>query len=155
MKNKINHQESDLLLQKADEKTTIHFNDKELAKLLYKKEEYNKALFLYTKILLSDNKNHIILLNRSLVYIKLNTFKNAIDDIIQSIILKSNWSKSWGILGACLFSLNKYSDALIAYKKAYQLELLNENIQTNIYLNMINEILNIQNNEDNITEEED
>ena len=82
-------------------------------------------------------------------------YKNATDDIIESISINSKYANSWEVLGWCLFNLNKYDDALIAYKKAYQLEILNENKKTDIYLNMINDILNIQYYENNITEEED
>lgn len=109
---------------------------KELANNYFRDGKYDEAINLYTDLLKDDENNYIILSNRSACYIKQEKYNLGLTDAVKSTKLKSNWGKSWGRVGASLFGLKKYEEALVAYHKANELEPLD------IYKEMINQIEN-------------
>ena len=109
-------------------------DQKEQANQYFKEGNYDNAIKIYTQMLESDENNHVLLSNRSIAYIKIEQFNNALVDAIKCTKLKPDWSKAWGRVGAALYSLDKFDEALVAYNKANELE-PSEN-----YQEMINEI---------------
>ena len=106
----------------------------ELGNKYYEEGKYEDAIKVYTELLKSDPENYLLLSNRSLVYIKLEDFKKAVDDAVKSTKLKPSYAKSWGRLGASLYGMNDLDRSLVAYNKANELEPLE------IYQEMINQI---------------
>lgn len=107
---------------------------KEDANKLFKEGKYNESIEVYT-LLLETNEDEISLLaNRSAAYIKTKGFNLALKDCIRVTKLKPDWGKAWGRLGASLYGLEKYNDAMTAYVKANELD------PNDIYTNMIDTI---------------
>jgi stress-induced-phosphoprotein 1 len=109
---------------------------KEQAKKYFIKGDYIKALKIYNKLLASNNNDYIILANRSVIYIKIGEYQLALNDLINSIKIKSDWGKTWGRLGAALYGLDELNESLLAYNKANDLD------NKEIYVKMINKISN-------------
>jgi stress-induced-phosphoprotein 1 len=116
---------------------------KEQANSLFKEGKYEQAIKIYSDILESESDNTTILSNRSLCYIKMEQYQEALQDAVKCTKLKSDWGKAWGRLGASLYGLNKLDESLVAYNKANQLE------PNQIYQDMIeqikNEVLQVKN----------
>jgi stress-induced-phosphoprotein 1 len=151
---------------------------KEQANKYFKEGNFNKALTIYDNLLDLDNTNYIILANRSALYIKLGEYNLALNDAILSIKYKSDWSKTWGRLGAALYGLNKLEESLVAYNKANELgpldiyrimidqikkdlnktnhitELLNEQVVEDLFGNLYNSIINNRKIMDKLTNPE-
>ena len=66
--------------------------------------------------------------------IKTKGFNLALKDCIRVTKLKPDWGKAWGRLGASLYGLEKYNDAMTAYVKANELD------PNDIYTKMIDTI---------------
>ena len=113
---------------------------KEEANNYFKEGKYTEALNIYNDLILDENivdiDMHSLLSNRSATNIKLGNFNDALTDATNCIKLKPDWGKAWGRLGAALYGLNKYDDALVAYNKANEIE------PCDIYTNMIADIKN-------------
>lgn len=109
---------------------------KEQAKKYFTKGDYIKALKIYNKLLASNNNDYIILANRSVIYIKIGEYQLALNDLINSIKIKSDWGKTWGRLGAALYGLDELNESLLVYNKANDLD------NKEIYVKMINKISN-------------
>lgn len=107
---------------------------KDLANLNFKNGNYEQAIELYSQILEEDEFNHIILSNRSAAYIKLEQYDLALTDAINTTKIKPDSGKVWGRLGAALYGLEKFDEALVAYNKANELE------PSEIYIQMMNQI---------------
>lgn len=89
---------------------------------LYSQGQYMEAIELYSQILESEPTNYLILSNRSVSYLKMNMFDEAIQDAARCTKLKPDWAKAWGRLGAGLYQKNKLNEALVSYSKAQELE---------------------------------
>lgn len=111
-------------------------NKKSLADNYFKCTKYVESLDIYNEILIDDANNFNILLNRSLVHLKLKKYNNALLDAINCIKHNTSWAKAWGRLGNTLHAQNNYKDAIKAYQKSYDLE-PNPN-----YIKMINKLKN-------------
>lgn len=107
---------------------------KDSANKYFKEGDYDKAIKIYSEILDSDPKNHVILSNRSAAYIKLEKWNEALKDAVTSTKIKPDWGKAWGRLGAALYGQDKLDEALVAYNKANELE------PSALYTDMIEEI---------------
>ena len=64
----------------------------------------------------------------------MENYEKSLEDIIETVRIKPNWGKAWGRLGASLYGLGRFEEAITAYKKAQELE------PSSIYENMIYEI---------------
>lgn len=109
----------------------INIYTKEEANNFMSKGKYNKAIEIYSKLIESDDTNHILYSNRSVAYMKLNQFNHALKDCIKTTKLAPEWAKGWGRLGASLYSLDRIEQANTAYTKAYELD------NNDIYYDMI------------------
>lgn len=95
---------------------------------LFNKNMFEEAIDKYTLALDFDSDDkYKIYLNRCLSFYKLKKYNKALSDAIKATRLKPNNAKSWGRLGSCLNILGRKSQAIYAFKKAYELEPLNEN----------------------------
>ena len=94
----------------------------------FNKNMFKEAIEKYTLALdfESDDK-YKIYLNRCLSFYKLKKYYKALSDAIKATRLKPDNAKTWGRLGSCLGALGRNSQAIYAFKKAYELEPLNEN----------------------------
>jgi tetratricopeptide (TPR) repeat protein len=89
---------------------------------------FEEAIEKYTLALDFDSDDkYKIYLNRCLSFYKLKKYNKALSDAIKATRLKPDNAKSWGRLGSCLSALGRKSQAIYAFKKAYELEPLNEN----------------------------
>ncbi len=103
---------------------------KNIADDKFNQGEYEKAVELYTLCLDGEDTNkHFIYSNRCLTFIKLGKYTNALNDAKKIIKLKPDWAKGWARLGSCLELTNNNEKAEVAYKKAFELEPLNESYQ--------------------------
>jgi tetratricopeptide (TPR) repeat protein len=89
---------------------------------------FEEAIEKYTLALDFDSDDkYKIYLNRCLSFYKLKKYNKALSDAIKATRLKPDNAKSWGRLGSCLSALGRKSQSIYAFKKAYELEPLNEN----------------------------
>jgi tetratricopeptide (TPR) repeat protein len=89
---------------------------------------FEEAIEKYTLALEFDSDDkYKIYLNRCLSFYKLKKYNKALSDAIKATRLKPDNAKSWGRLGSCLSALGRKSQSIYAFKKAYELEPLNEN----------------------------
>lgn len=115
-------------------------DEKEQANTYFKEGKYNEALEIYNNLINNDSNNYLLLSNRSATFIKLEQFDEALIDAANCTKLKPDWGKAWGRLGAALYGLDKFDDALVSYNKANELE------PSEIYEKMISEIKSKFNN---------
>ena len=97
-------------------------NFKKLGNKSFNNKNYDKALEYYKQGLELDDTNFILYSNCSAAYLKLNDIKNALKYSIKCTKLNPEWSKGWNRLGTSLMLNNKNDKALIAYKRALELE---------------------------------
>ena len=94
----------------------------------FNKNMFEEAIKKYTLALDVDSDDkYKIYLNRCLSFYKLKKYNKALTDAIKATRLKPDNAKTWGRLGSCLGALGRKSQAVYAFKKAYELEPLNEN----------------------------
>jgi tetratricopeptide (TPR) repeat protein len=121
---------------------TININinkNKEDANYCVLQGKYDEAITIYNELLKNDNKNPVLLSNRSVAYHKMGCYDMALRDCIMTTKLKPDWGKAWGRLGANLYKMNRMDDALTAYTKANELD------ENPIYIDMIKTITNKNN----------
>ena len=116
----------------------------------FNKNMFEEAIDKYTLALdfESDDK-YKIYLNRCLSFYKLKKYNKALSDAKEATRLKPDNAKSWGRLGSCLNILGKKSQAVYAFKKAYELEPLNENykIEANKEIDLNDSDIEVSSNE--------
>ena len=117
----------------------------------FNKNMFEEAIEKYTLALdfESDDK-YKIYLNRCLSFYKLKKYNKALSDVKEATRLKPDNAKSWGRLGSCLNILGRKSQAVYAFKKAYELEPLNENykIEANKEIDLNDSDIEVSSNED-------
>ena len=117
---------------------------------LFNENMFEEAIEKYTLALdfESDDK-YKIYLNRCLSFYKLKKYNKALSDAKEATILKPDNAKSWGRLGSCLNILGRKSQAVYAFKKAYELEPLNENykIEANKEIDLNDSDIEVSSNE--------
>ena len=104
---------------------------KEIGDSYFNHHTYDIAIKYYSSALEfeTNEKTYLVHLNRCLTYFKLELYEDALNDAIKASILKPDNAKAWGRVGSCLMALNKDEEALVAFDRAYQLELTNEDYQ--------------------------
>ena len=111
---------------------------------------FEEAIDKYTLALdfESDDK-YKIYLNRCLSFYKLKKYNKALSDAKEATRLKPDNAKSGGRLGSCLNILGRKSQAVYAFKKAYELEPLNENykIEANKEIDLNDSDIEVSSNE--------
>jgi tetratricopeptide (TPR) repeat protein len=119
---------------------------------------FEEAIEKYTLALDFDsNDKYKIYLNRCLSFYKLKKYNKALSDAIKATRLKPDNAKSWGRLGSCLSALGRKSQAIYAFKKAYELEPLNENykMEANKEIDLNDSDTEVEDYEDEDDKEED
>ena len=112
---------------------------------LYKNKKFNELIIIYNNQIELYKEYDIItynkiLFNRCLCYLLLKKYNNAFNDALKITENNNISAKAWGYLGASLYGLNIYEEAIIAYNKAYDLSINQQN--NDIYLQMINDLKN-------------
>ena len=90
------------------------------------KLDYGGALIQYN-IALDYQLNNFILLNRCVALLNLNQYENALADAEMAIKLNPDYPRAWSRLGSCLLALDRKDQAKIVFKKAFELDVNNEN----------------------------
>jgi len=119
---------------------------------------FEEAIEKYTLALHFDSDDkYKIYLNRCLSFYKLKKYNKALSDAIKAIRLKPDNAKSWGRLGSCLSALGRKSQSIYAFKKAYELEPLNENykMEANKEIDLNDSDTEVEDYEDEDDKEED
>lgn len=116
---------------------------KKIAKEFLFNKQYDKAYEIYNSLLLINNDNNI-LLNITLILLKLQKYQECVDTCITLLKKDDENSIIWGRLGGALYGLEQYEDSKSAYIKAYSLKNLE------IYNIMINRINNKMKNNNHI-----
>ena len=83
--------------------------------------DYNKAILFYTKALVVDENNHVVLSNRSLAYYKLNMFEDALADAEKAVRIAPEWAKGYLRKCVALTSLNRSEDVFETAQSGFQL----------------------------------
>lgn len=94
-----------------------------------KNKDFNLALEFYTKAVEAEPNNHIHYSNRSLCYVKLNKFEEALKDAETCIKINDSWAKGYQRKGAAEAKLNKYWDSFVSYSYGNLHDPANENIK--------------------------
>lgn len=87
----------------------------------YKNGEYLKAAAAYTKAIKLDSKNEVLYSNRSEAFLRLSKIKQALADAETVISLRPTWEKGFYRKGLALDALERYDEALAAYRDAAEL----------------------------------
>lgn len=78
---------------------------------------FDEAISLYTEAINLDDKNHVLLSNRSAAYAKAEKFEDALKDAEKTIEVNPTWAKGYSRKGAALMAMQNYSEALMAVNK--------------------------------------
>lgn len=79
-------------------------------------EKFDEAISLYTQAIEIDSSNHVFFSNRCAAYLKKGDYEKALTDAEKTVKIKPDWGKGYSRLGAALSYLQKYEEALEAYK---------------------------------------
>ncbi|CAF1478208.1 unnamed protein product [Rotaria magnacalcarata] len=80
----------------------------------YKKNNYEKAIDIYSKILNEYDDDHIALYGRAKVYRALNQIDRALTDIERVIQVKPRWAKGYYYRSEILFEMKHFTPALLS-----------------------------------------
>ena len=102
------------------------------AKECFEKNEYDKAIEIFTKILAIDAENTAAYYGIGFANRVLGKYNEAIEDYGKVIELDANSSDAYNNIGYCHYLLGQYDEALKDYDKAIELE-SNQNNAKNYY----------------------
>ncbi|XP_067005371.1 stress-induced-phosphoprotein 1 [Anabrus simplex] len=88
----------------------------------FKNENYAEAVLHYSHGIKLDPENYSLYSNRSLAFLKMQQFYLAMEDAKQTIRLKPDWAKGYFRKAEVEFSTFHFSDALLSYGHALQLQ---------------------------------
>ncbi|KAL9642589.1 hypothetical protein ABK040_011154 [Willaertia magna] len=91
-----------------------------------------EAVQYYTKGLELDGNHHILLSNRSAVYLKLSKFEEALKDASKCCDVQPTFSKGFLRKGQALYGLNRLSEAVEVLKQGLEVEPNNEQIKSTL-----------------------
>jgi stress-induced-phosphoprotein 1 len=75
---------------------------RDLGNKLFTEKDFDGAVHYYTRALLVEPTNHVILTNRSAAYFNLGNFEDALVDALQSIDLRPSWLRGYDrAIAAC------------------------------------------------------
>ena len=103
---------------------------KEKGNVALKNKDYTLALEYYTKAVEAEPKNHVHYSNRSLCYLNLEKFEDALKDAEQCIQINNTWAKGYQRKAAALFKMGKAWDSFVNYSYGNLYDPSNENIKT-------------------------
>ncbi|CAH0549475.1 unnamed protein product [Brassicogethes aeneus] len=93
---------------------------KKQANKAFRREEYEKALTLYTKALDLIRDSVVLYNNRALTYIKLKLYEKALPDLNWALRLNEDCLKSWLLLAKANFYLENLTEFDKAIKEAME-----------------------------------
>ncbi|KAL3289412.1 hypothetical protein HHI36_022837 [Cryptolaemus montrouzieri] len=99
-----------------------------------KNDQYNEALYFYTKAIDINPFNAVYYCNRAAVYSKLEKHLEAIKDCKEAIKLDPTYGKAYSRLGIAYSNLNMFEDARTAYKTALKYDPNNTMYENNLRL---------------------
>lgn len=70
--------------------------------------------------------NHLVYSNRSAAYVRLGDYEKALEDAEETVRLSEAWGKGWGRKGLALFHLNRFDEAVEAYREGLKVDPENE-----------------------------
>jgi len=79
-------------------------------------EKFDEAIGFYSQAIDIDGSNHVFFSNRSAAYTKKGDYENALKDAKKTVELKSDWGKGYSRLGTALAYMQRFDEALEAYK---------------------------------------
>jgi len=94
----------------------------------YVKGNYDQAIKLLTEAIEIAPDNHTLYSNRCAAYMALSDWDSAIEDSNKVIDLNEEFVKGYYRKGLCLIELERYEEAELALKEAYDLEPENQEI---------------------------
>jgi stress-induced-phosphoprotein 1 len=95
---------------------------KEKGNNFLKNKNYDEALRCYTEAIKADPNDHVHYSNRSACYFNMQNYKSALEDGIECVKRKSDWSKGYLRKAMAESKLEMFEEALETYKKGLQLE---------------------------------
>jgi tetratricopeptide (TPR) repeat protein len=97
-----NQNQNQEIAEKIKTEANVHFN----------KNEFKKAIEMYTQAIQIFPRNAIYYSNRALAYIKLEEYGRALEDANKAIELDPKYIKAYFRRGCCYLALGKYVEAL-------------------------------------------
>jgi len=95
---------------------------KEEGNAAYKQGKFEEAIQLYTQCLKENPRNHIVLANRGLCFMKLQNYDHAAVDLTMSLKIDNEYLKSWLRRGTVFIELGSLDQALSDFEKALKLD---------------------------------
>jgi stress-induced-phosphoprotein 1 len=102
---------------------------KEKGNNFLKNKKYDEALRCYTEAIKADPNDHVHYSNRSACFYNMQNYKSALDDGIECVKRKPDWSKGYLRKGMAELKLEMFEEALETYKKGLQLEPNNQQLK--------------------------
>ncbi|KAL4230582.1 Suppressor of G2 allele of SKP1 [Mactra antiquata] len=93
-------------------------------------ENYEKAAKLYTDAIELERNRDDTFCNRAQAYIKLNRFKEAVEDANEALVLNPNNAKAFLRKGMALFYLEEYQPAKDAFSEGLKIDAEDNNFKT-------------------------
>ncbi|CAH1772497.1 unnamed protein product [Owenia fusiformis] len=97
-----------------------------------KNERFEEALASYSKAVEKDGNNAVYYCNRAAAYAKLNDQESALADCESAIAIDPTYSKAYGRKGLALTALGEHHLATDSYRKALELDPMNQSYKTNL-----------------------
>ncbi|CCF75306.2 stress-induced-phosphoprotein 1 [Babesia microti strain RI] len=95
----------------------------------FKTGDFEKAVELFTKGIISNPTEHTLYSNRSGAYASLGKYKEALDDAKKCIELNPKWPKGYSRLGYAQYNLGQRDEAIASYKKGLEIDPSNTSLQ--------------------------
>lgn len=94
----------------------------------FQKGQNSEAIKCYSKAIEIDGNNHVYYTNRATVYAGNEEWDLCLEDSNKAVALKGDWVKGHFRKGQALFGLKRYDEAVVAYRRAVELDPKNEDI---------------------------
>ncbi|XP_786841.2 small glutamine-rich tetratricopeptide repeat-containing protein alpha [Strongylocentrotus purpuratus] len=99
---------------------------------LMKKEQYNKAIEVYTQAINLNSQKSVYYSNRAAAYSKVENHEKALEDCQKAVSIDPTYSKAYGRMGLAYSSMNEFQKACEAYTRAVDLEPGNSSYRANL-----------------------
>lgn len=88
----------------------------------YSAKQFQEAINYYTAAINLDDKNYVLFSNRCAAFVGLDLYEQALADADSCIRIKPDWAKGHGRRAGALFSLERFGEAVQAYKSALKFD---------------------------------
>ena len=105
---------------------------REIGNTFFKEKNYNEAIKSYSDAINLNENDKFSYSNRSVSYLNIGEYKNALNDAMKIIKIDSKWAKGWNRLGNALEKLDDFENAKESYRKAIELESNNLSYKNNL-----------------------